>query len=282
MERCVDSVVAERCHGNHYSVRLVLMRFPRSLFVLVAAVWATVAYGQSGYEPVLVPISADMPVAGALGSVWQTEFSLLAVNNEVELAPTVDCFACPPAIHVRPGFALHITGGGLPGDPSGALLYPSRATIENAWFSLRVRDLSRNAQDWGTELPVVREKDFLSDHAVLVDVPLDARFRQALRIYDVDDDPNTTFRVTFYRATDGTVVTQRDMHVIGAVVAVPGRPRVPSVAEVTDLRSAIPELSTENELHIGIVPLTPNVRFWAFVSLTNNTTQHVTTITPQH
>jgi hypothetical protein len=55
---------------------------------------------------------------------------------------------------------------------------------------------------------------------------------------------------------------------------------VPGHARITDLVSAYPVLTGVERLRIEIEPLTPDVRFWAFVSTTNNETQHVTVTLP--
>ena len=44
---------------------------------------------------------------------------------------------------------------------------------------------------------------------------------------------------------------------------------------------AEPALAGVTSMRIEVVPLTPNLRFWAFVSITNNETQEVTIVSPQ-
>lgn len=251
--------------------------FVASIFLLGRSLLAA----PPDFETVLIPISYLTPVVGAYGSVWVSDFTLLAKNGEVVLALTQECLACGPVIRVSPGFTISGVSPGRAGDPPGELIYPSRATVDNAWFELRIRDVSRSADDWGTELPVVRERDFFSSELVLVDVPLDARFRQALRIYDVANRSDTIFHVTI---TDlrGEVLAERDLQVRAAPANVPEAPRAPSVVEVTDLRAAFPEIAMADRAVITITPVNTGVRFWAFVSVTNNSTQHVTTVTPQH
>jgi hypothetical protein len=55
----------------------------------------------------------------------------------------------------------------------------------------------------------------------------------------------------------------------------------PSFAMIPDLERAFPEIAQLDRARLEIAePGTP-FRFWAFVSITNNTTQHVTLVTPQ-
>jgi hypothetical protein len=54
----------------------------------------------------------------------------------------------------------------------------------------------------------------------------------------------------------------------------------PGYAEIGFVAS-LPELRDSALVHIELAPLSPEQRIWAFVSVTNNETQHVTTISPQ-
>ncbi len=239
------------------------------------------AQDKSDFETVLLPVSGIEAQPGAFGSIWKTEFTALAVRNEFVLKETGACQACLPAIHVAPGFPLQTSPGGFPGDPPGALLYPSRATIDNAWFELRIRDISRASDDWGTELPVVHENELFLTQLELIDVPMRPDFRQALRIYDVDDHADTVFHVSISDLT-GKFLADRNLSARPTAISLPTFPSGPAVAEITDLRAAFPELGTADRVVITVAPVTKGIRFWAFVSITNNTTQHVTVVTPQH
>jgi hypothetical protein len=63
-------------------------------------------------------------------------------------------------------------------------------------------------------------------------------------------------------------------------------PARPAFAYVGDLDTIVKgmlghDASTVKNFHVKITPVTPGIRFWAMVSLTNNETQLITTITPQ-
>ena len=69
-----------------------------------------------------------------------------------------------------------------------------------------------------------------------------------------------------------------------AELIVPLRPAAnridyPGYGEVNP--AVIPGVSKDALLRVEIVPLTAGLRYWAFASVTNNATQHVTTVTPQ-
>ena len=53
----------------------------------------------------------------------------------------------------------------------------------------------------------------------------------------------------------------------------------PSYVAVNDFQKD-PVLGAVPLLRIEVTPVTPGLRFWTFVSVTNNETQHVTLITP--
>jgi len=55
---------------------------------------------------------------------------------------------------------------------------------------------------------------------------------------------------------------------------------VPSFAIIPDLEQAFPQIAQLDSVRIEIEPAAP-FRFWAFASITNNATQHVTLVTPE-
>jgi hypothetical protein len=58
-------------------------------------------------------------------------------------------------------------------------------------------------------------------------------------------------------------------------------PRWPAYAELPAISALLPALGQTARIRIEVEPLTPGLVFWTFVSVTNNSTQQVTTITPQ-
>jgi hypothetical protein len=55
---------------------------------------------------------------------------------------------------------------------------------------------------------------------------------------------------------------------------------VPNVGLISDLAAAIPELASVDRYDIIVSPTVDDAEFWAFVSVTDNDTQQVFTITP--
>jgi hypothetical protein len=269
----------------------------RFLIFVVACSWTTFGlFGQSAeYETILLPV-ATKPLSGALGSLWKTEF-VIVNNGAVDLDPNLpardvypldsECGVqppCPPIPTIQAYTAqfpfLFLRDGG----PPGVLLHVRRSFLDDLAFNLRTQDLSRQSLTWGTEIPVVRESDLSITNIVLANIPLDERFRQALRVYDIDSKSSSSVRVRVYPIeasiplVDTTLTltrpspspcvgTQEDCY--------------PSYAEIQNFRASFPSLAGHESVRVQIDSLSAGLRFWAFVSVTNNETQHVTTITPQ-
>lgn len=230
------------------------------------------------WEKVLVPLVIEEEVAGAFGSRWQSE---LIGRNDADVRVEVDTrvggipHATPAEPHTTFKYYFFPAEQG-----SASLLWISTPHNEMVTFNLRVRDISRQAQTWGTEIPVVREREFFQNRILsLLNVPTDSRFRQTLRIYDVDTEEVNSIRLRIYnQETDALLVDQVQQF------AFPPGPRghtIPGRIQINNLADAYPAIRGAERVRVEITPATPQLRFWAFVSITNNETQHVTTITPQ-
>lgn len=230
-------------------------------------------------EAVLVPISAwDVP--GVNGSIWR---SYLAVANhsdhDVFVSGIEICFLNPcPTPVVPPGGTVFAETF-----PYWVLVKPE--DLPSVRIQLRVQDLSRQAQTWGTTIPTIPESQAISAPRIasLVDIPNSAEFRSMLRIYDFDRtyDPNQPrtkqVRVRYYSITQvqyGLLLDTTYDLVEGSL-----DPRfVPRMAEIA--LWTIAELEGVPRLRVEVEAVSEGLRFWAFVSATNNETQHVTILTP--
>jgi hypothetical protein len=170
----------------------------------------------------------------------------------------------------------------------GTVLYVDASAAPAVHIGLRLQDLSRQSETWGTEVPVVRDKDLYGTSFELLDVPLTDGFRQLLRLYNVNNTnmATTHARVRFYRL-DPAIYSLTDLSgarfppdallleqtVTFAVENFLGYAEIPNIATV-------PALAGTSRIRIEITPIEPDLRLWGFVSVTNNATQHVTLITP--
>jgi hypothetical protein len=126
------------------------------------------------FEPILFPLSFQGP--GAFGSQWVTENFLYANSSAAYFRDPLPCAGCSTSIGIG---MKQLTNDG---NPWGHLLYAMRGTTGSADFASRVRDNSRQTLTAGTEVPVVRERDFRGQLRFL-NVPVDSRYRVMLRLW---------------------------------------------------------------------------------------------------
>jgi IPT/TIG domain len=227
----------------------------------------------NGFERLLLPILTP-PASGAHGSEFRTE--LRAYNRSVFQHVRIEGIGpeeCPgicgelPVI-IGPGEELQpeeVTYSGTP----GRFIYVPRFSVDELWTSLRVFDTSRSADNYGTTIPVVRERDMFIDRAIVfAGLPSEPRFRNTLRIY------GTTRGTVNVEIAHGTSAVTRQVTLEGAE-----RNVSPAYAVIGDLPSGV------GPLRITIRPPAPGTQLfgtplWAFVSVTNNETQMITVVTP--
>ena len=244
---------------------------------------------ESHYELVLLPIYFKGVIPGVAGTQWTTDLWIHnggSGNARIGDHVCPPDLACPPVIPLTvplgPGQSMHNPDNFFqPGRSNlSQLLYISEQAERNVSMGLRIADTSRHALNGGTDLPVIREGDFLTQKAQLLNVPLDNQtFRLLLRLYEVNYS-EAHFAVRFYDA-DGDA-----MPIYGASLTTKTPEQGPfrgeaaytelDITTLLYLRLAWPEIA-----RIEIEPLTAGARYWAFISLTNNETQLVTLVTPQ-
>jgi hypothetical protein len=221
------------------------------------------------YERVLFPVFFSGP--GALGSNWQTTAMLSNGNDFAWTAAQPSIFPSVP-----PHATATATGTST---SAGVLEFAPRQAIGNASFALNVRDLSRQSQDLGTEIPVVRESELRDRAFSLLNVPADPRYRVTLRVYDVDGPRQVPVRIWQTRPDGDRLLAESITLFLTAQPSLHGG----GFAIVNDLIGAYPQLAGNGPLRIELLPFQPPdaKTVWAFASITNNDTQHVTIVTPQ-
>jgi hypothetical protein len=273
----------------------------RGTFVFPAAVY----YHTVGSEPdvhaferVLFPVL--LSTGGLGGSSWRSEAVILNptrffIENANHVFPghcsPYPCFVRLPP-RARHGFAGEEFSRGV------ALLVP-RSEADNLAFSLRVRDVSRDADNLGTEIPVVRESDMLRQPAeprfagtqlglprrrnndvTLLDVPRDPRYRTKVRIYAFRVDPVEVYdrepvvRVAVATGPQVGTVLQEIPYALERTCNRAGCAATPAYAEI-DLAPG----GTDERVDLFVQFPEGNLG-WALASVTNNTTQQVTIISP--
>ncbi|MEO8218014.1 MAG: hypothetical protein ABI718_13115 [Acidobacteriota bacterium] len=265
------------------------MRFP--MIVSVALFLSGSALAQEGvqYSRVLLPISIleAFPVPGAFGSQWTTD---LWVRNDagvpVYMAPYYDGCHLPEGCGQYPvtaGVAWRPQSVTLDVSVPGVFFQIQRPFENQVDIELRVRDLSRQSESWGTELPTVPEESFTSEKVTLFDVPDSEGFRVMLRIYGIGDLDNSTVRVRTFSLDESALIPGSVPVLVSDQIVTLRSPAasltryVPHYAEMIPFQS----VSSPGRKLIEITPATPGLRIWAFATVTNNETQQITIVTPQ-
>lgn len=246
----------------------------------------------ANYETVLLPHSpGDQLISGAHGSLWRIELlahndSPYSVRLDVPMYPYTLVSPPPPDFFILPpettaNVVLATNDGPL------QLRLPTIA-LEKMTFVTRIYD-SRSGSDFGTAIPAVRERDFRRGKTTIPGVSSDDRFRATLRVFTPGFKPRE-FRVR--------VLTQSELQP-QPWDRPPFEPVIAEVLGTYTLRTLADEPKQgEWTVSMGTLPLpafagnariqvqiepadaTSTDPYWAYVSITNNDTQHVTLLTP--
>lgn len=270
-----------------------------SLLLVLAVLPANAQFQPDpNYERVLIPVFYFG--GGAGGSQWWTDVNIFNAGPRCELA---NAFvqgnpSCPalcgcdaedevgqnqaemlcPTFEGPPGLILHV---------------PRSVDRDEVYIAARGRDISRSAERYGAEFPVVWERDLLAGPMMLLDVPVDARYRVSLRLYDVFQY-ETQFTVRFFdmaelRRGRRTVLFETTLKASWDESRdLPVHRGRPAFASVGDLAAAFPALRNAQSVAIEITgsdllisPPPPSNRYWAMASITSNTTQEFTVVSPR-
>jgi len=202
----------------------------------------------SGDVRLLVPVAIS--AAGALGTNWQTD---LVVHNENAERLTI------AGTTIQPFASAAIALTPPPGGAGAFVSVPSRLG-DNVSVNARVHDVTRDGDSWGVEIPAVPETQFRRS-IVLLPVPTDARYRTLLRVYGYEA-LDTSVTAAFRDDATGELLGSRTLLLQSGYVQTP----------IDSFAGAHPRLRVQVTADSSLI--------WAFVSITNNVTQQVTTITP--
>ena len=229
-------------------------------------------YGTNTYDRVLVPVIADH-IPGAFGSIWTTELVGRNDNDTKVNVSTQTWQGGDPKTTFRPQYTSN----------GPAFLYhehvdPASGLVPLA-FNLRVRDLSRQSESWGTEVPVVRAEDaFIGRPMVMLNVPYEPESRVTLRIYDLDGPTGGDVPLTVFHNETNLAIASTIVHLPEGTYD--DAPRVPGYAEL-DPKSLPGLLIGVDRVRIQVGDANLQKRLWAMVSVTDLETQQTTVITPQ-
>jgi hypothetical protein len=261
------------------AVEVLLMTGARDIAFAINRTFAYEGDTDVAYERLLLPVYTQ-PIPGAFGSEFRTELNAtLAAGDRVAIYGlsrncTFICIQGPDDPHVLTTDFPRLNQNDVePDGTPGQFVYIPRDQSGRVAMNLRAYDTSRSAENFGTEIPVVRDTEFADIHPiVLVGIPTDARFRNTLRIYSAGQGGNVSLRIQ-----GAGVDIQQSLHL-------PAQPDLlhPGYVQFSNFPIGVgPVRVTIDGVAQPSSPPQPSVSHWAFVSVTNNATQHITTITPQ-
>ncbi|HYI08197.1 MAG TPA: hypothetical protein VEK57_03920 [Thermoanaerobaculia bacterium] len=232
---------------------------------------------ESDYERVLLPMTVLAP--GAHGSDWASDIVVqnnapVTVDTEPRFYVDPDSPVQPLPTAIPPGrkayFPYRFTDG-------GAFFYFPRGAGPYLGYASHILDRSRNTTDLGSEIPVVRARDTASK-IFLPNIPVSDLFRARLRIYDFDVTVSRLVLVTL-RTDDGKAFAF-GLRLNASPIVCPTTPCLQPAPPFRALDLA-PSAGAET-VDITVESFEKDARLWAFASVTNNETQHVTMHTPLH
>ncbi len=215
------------------------------------------------FEPILYPLSFEG--SGAFGSQWKTENFILAGSTRAFFRDPLPCPGCSRLLRADAQLLNN-------GDPWGHVLYAMRGTTGTVDFASRVRDISSQSSSIaGTEVPIVRERDFRGQLR-FVDVQADGRLRTSLRMWSLGDFPEYLVLIGSSPALP--------LH----TTIIPGTSMWFGSLDLTPLLLQ----SKTSPVSITVFPSGFGTNFspialppiWGMLSLTNNVSQQVTIVSP--
>ena len=226
-------------------------------------------------EILLLPLDAGS-TPGAHGSQWVVEWTRHVTGSARVGYFVPNCGLLNCRFFFEPGTAL-IRG------PFFSIVAIEQEGAEDLTYSILVRDTSRAAENWGTTLNAVREREFATEVINLLNIPGDTRYRRALRLWTFPDE-------VFAAMTLHVRIFDMTAELAGAPVVLAERSiSIPATTHtsvmsgrhlITDFDGMFPEAVGAERLRIEVRRTEGAGRFWGFASITNNETQLITTFVP--
>ena len=241
----------------------------RCTLAVAAMLFAAPLFAEGETERLLLPIFTP-PVAGAFGAEFHTTVAIANTSDtvlslsglEYDCDVILSCPQTPDRVDMPPERVLRSEELVANGGP-GRFVYVPKSDLDRLSMSLRIHDVTREDLNFGTEMPIVRESEFVTRPVVFPMVPVFPWYRNTLRIYAaspvtvlVKAGTKPAVRIALTGAVDEFDPAYAVFTNFGGL----GYARV-TVQVVDQPANATP------------VPI------WAFITVTNNQTQAITTIT---
>jgi hypothetical protein len=163
----------------------------------------------------------------------------------------------------------------------GVFIYVDKEHAATISFALRLREWSQPADF--VELPIVRERDFFSTTTQLLEVPTSNATRVHLRLYGSSSPNGRGDVIVRIFSADNTKLFEQPLSLTpaGGLAAIPGPTAFSENPAYAELPNLTANFAGRGNVRVEIEPVTAGLRYWSFISVTNNATQRVSLITPQ-
>ena len=228
------------------------------------------------YERVLLPTFTP-PVHGAFGSEFHTDLRIsnrgtgkVSFYGLQARCPFQVCDEIPADVpfHVEGGEEIEPDDVVYRGNPA-KFIWMKKDPGAAMTMSLRVHDVTRADLNFGTEIPIVKDDEWVNNRIVFVGVPSDPRFRNTLRIYG-------QFPFTALVKVGNREAVRVPMSLTNTMFEVPYGVFSDFPSDTGPVRVTIDAV---DDLLQPIAAM--DVPMWAMITVTNNETQAISTITPQ-
>ena len=244
----------------------------RKIGVVLLALLALPVAAQE-FEQLLLPFEPSVTHC-AYESRYETR--LVAFNSAEASAQFCYSGRCKD---VAANSGMEISGEYEGGLPLPAFIYMPKGSHVNMAVSIESSERSRLDERSYTEMPVISTSQFTEGKTQFL-VRMDPEFRQSVRIYGLDGKPAEVMMRVY--PLDSDEMLHSCVHYLDAMsteVNENGLPLRPSLAMECDMREHVAAYG--QRVRIELEPITPGLKYWAFISVTNNKTQNFYTLLPQ-
>jgi hypothetical protein len=225
-------------------------------------------------EEIIIPIALQ-PINASFGTRWVSEISVYNDSDDVVPIDSELCYlfgtvvpCSKPPRRVQPHSSMSVEPSSSWAPQPMMWLLPPADHADRLHFTVRLHETSRDPDGPGTEIPVIRSRDFQKTQVWLPSIPTNSRFRSTLRV--LTEGYSVTVRVK--DDTTGQLLSEQTVQ---RIIPTDGG----SLGMVTfDNPLAAAGVGTHEKVRIEAESQSP---VWAMLTLTDNESQRVQIFTPR-
>lgn len=229
-------------------------------------------------ERYLIPLYLTHSLPGALGSEWVTEVTVSNGGEQPVWIENVGFVSVVGQVNepIPPGVTVPLRFASLQTTAIPARFLDVEFAAEEFSVQLRARDVSREQISFGAGIPVVHNSRATNSIINLSSIPVAVGYRSLVRVYDFEQEPSHVM-VRVYR-----VASESPEHPIpDALIETFEAPLMQGACDQPSYAQfAIIASEPAGPVRVEIQPTSLESRIWAFATITNNTTQQITVVSP--